>query len=270
MKSMPIASAAVLLAFLGAAPARAAEPMQPSGKWNVDFGDAHCIAMRTYGSPAKPIRLAFKPSPIGDVMQVSVVRVADRKQVDQFDGMLTVDRAPPVKVSILGYGAKSGKTRINTMNLPLSTYQAIRRASSLRVRSSGEVDVAFALSQMEPVARALDLCVTGLRKDWHIGDASEARQTAQPKRSLVSYFHSEDYPDVALTENATGTVEMVMLIDETGKIASCVVTGTSGYASLDAQSCGVITERATFNPGRGPDGKPIKSGATYRIAWKIP
>jgi hypothetical protein len=269
MKMMPVTSAAAVLALLCTTPARGAEPLQPIGKWNVDFGDAHCIALRSYGSPDKPITLAFKPSPIGDVMQVSVLREAGDKQVDQFDGTLTLDQAPPVKVSILGYGSKSGKSRISVMNLPLSTYQAIRGASSLGLRSWGEVDVAFALSQMEPVARALDRCVTALRKDWNIGDASEASQAARPKRRLGSYFHSEDYPRIALQENATGTVEMVMLIEETGKIASCIVTGTSGYASLDAQSCGVITARATFIPGVGPDGKAIRSGATYRIAWKM-
>ena len=44
---MHIASAVALISVLGA-PARATEPLQPAGKWNVDFGDAHCVAMNQY------------------------------------------------------------------------------------------------------------------------------------------------------------------------------------------------------------------------------
>ena len=268
---MTAATAAALLALVCTTPARSAEPMQPIEKWNVDFGDAHCIALRNYGSPANPVRLGLKPSPIGDVMQVSVLRTAANKQVDQFDGTLTLDRASPRKVSILGYGSKSGKTRISTINLPLSTFQAIRGASSLRVRSPGEVDLAFALSQMEPVARALDRCVAGLRKMWHLGEHSAAIKTeASLDKPLRKLFSSNDYPGDAVIANASGTVGLIMLIDETGKTASCMITQASGRASLDAQSCAIIATRGRFSPALGADGKPIKSGTTGRINWKMP
>ncbi|MCY7281042.1 MAG: energy transducer TonB [Sphingomonas bacterium] len=269
MSIMRIVSAVALLTVLATAPARAAEPLQPTAKWNVDFGDAHCIAMRSYGPPDRPITLALKPSPIGDVMQLSVLRVNASKIVDQYEGALTIDRQPPVKVSMLGYAAAAGKTRVSMINLPLATYQPIRSASSLRVQSSG-VDATFALSQMEPVARALDNCVAGLRKAWNITDAAkDIGPSANPKKPLVSYFDGTDYPAVAARGEATGTVALVMLVDEAGKIASCMVTQSSGYASLDAQSCAILTARAKFDPVV-VDGKPVKSGRTYRIRWALP
>jgi hypothetical protein len=271
MKMMPVTSAAAVLALLCTTPARGAEPLQPIGKWNVDFGDAHCIALRNYGSPANPVTLGLKPSPIGDVMQVSVLRSAADKQVDQFDGTLTLDRAPALKVSILGYGSKSGRRRINTMNVPLSTFRAIRSANSLRLRSPGEVDVAFALSQLEPVARALDRCVAGLREVWHLGEHSAViKKEASLDKPLRKLFSSDDYPGDAVIANASGTVALIMLIDETGKTASCMITQASGRASLDAQSCAIIATRGRFSPALGADGKPIKSGTTGRINWKMP
>ena len=63
---------------------------------------------------------------------------------------------------------------------------------------------------------------------------------------------------------------MMLLIDEAGKLANCMVVGTSGYASLDAQSCAVLKERAKFVPALGIDGKPTKSGILQRIRWQMP
>ena len=99
MSIMRLAGAVALFVLLGT-PAGAAEPLQPTDKWNVDFGDAHCIAMRTYGPPDKPIILAFKPSPIGDLVQLSVMSVSGSKAIGQYSGTLAIDGSSPVDVSI--------------------------------------------------------------------------------------------------------------------------------------------------------------------------
>ncbi len=270
MNLIRIASAIALLSLL-TAPTMAAPPLAPTAKWNVDFGDAHCIAMRDYGTAAKPLMLAFKPSPIGDVMQLSVVRANAKNAIDQYDGMIVVDQALRVKVSVLGYPAATGPNRIDSINLPLSDFAPLRTAKFLDVRSSGEIDVSFALSDMAPVTRALDRCVAGLRSLWNIADAAgRIRQGPRPLKPLTAYFKTEDYPTVAVLGNVSGKVEMMTLVDEGGKVQSCMVIATSGYASLDAQSCAIITTRAKFAPALGLDGKPAKSGTMNRIRWVMP
>ena len=267
MKYMRSAGALALLGLL-ASPASAAGPLQPTGQWNVDFGDAHCIAMRDYGTKAAPLFLALKPSPVGDVMQLTVLSASGDKGISQFGGTIAVDEAAPVKVSVLRYPAKSGGLRVVAINLAPDRFRPVRTASVLGVRSASGVSHRFALTQMAPVAAALDRCVAGLRSAWHIGQAGGGvSQPAMPKQPLASYFSTNDYPAVAVRSEATGTVAMVTLIDETGKVASCMVTQTSGYASLDAQSCAIISGRAKFDPALGTDGKPAKSGAIQRIRW---
>lgn len=266
---MHLASAVALISVL-ATPARAAEPLQPTSKWNVDFGDAHCVAMRSYGTPDKPLTLAFKPSPIGDVMQLALVRESTKVNTDEYPGSLAISGAPAMKVSVLAHSIKRGKNRVNSINLPLATYAPVRTATELRLRSSDGVDATFALSDMAAVARALDRCVAGLRKAWNIADAAkDIGPPVTPKKPLPSYFSTDDYPTVAVQGRVSGTVSLVMLIDEAGKVKSCMVTETSGYASLDAQSCAIITRRATFNPAI-LDGKPVKTGTTSRIKWMMP
>ncbi len=268
---MPVASAVALIVVLATAPASAAEPLQPTGKWTVDYGDAHCIAMRSYGPPDKPVTLALKPSPIGDVMQFAVLRAESNAAVDQYGGTITIDGSPPVRVSVLGSPVKGGKQRMSSVNLPTSLFQTIRPAKLVRLRSPGEVDQAFALSQMEPVARALDLCIADLRKVWHLAEAATSiKQVAKPKSPLPDYFSSDDYPATALRARAGGTVGVMLLVDEAGKIKLCTVTATSGHASLDAQTCSIMSRRAAFDPALGLDGKPAKSGQTGRIRWVVP
>lgn len=268
MSILRIASAVALLSVLGT-PAWAAEPMQPTGKWNVDFGDAHCTATRTYGPAGKPITLAFKSAPIGDVMQLTVVRTAGGAEMNQYPGTMTVDGAAPVAVSFLGYPADDRKLRVNSVKLTPATFAPIRTALSVRLRAPSEIDMAFALSQMNAVASTLDRCVLDLRRVWHVGEHSaKLRQAPVSLQPLQKLFSRDDYPRVALRNNGTGTVQAMLLISEAGRIASCMVTETSGHASLDAQTCMILARRARFSPAIGPDGKPAKSATTARIRWK--
>jgi hypothetical protein len=254
-----------LSAATGAAPAA-----KPTGTWNVDFGDAHCIAMRNYGTDAKPVILAFKPSPIGDVVQLTVVRPGVSVEVNQYPGSMTAGGLKPVSVSMLGYRAPSKKSRVTVVNLQRAQFDTLRAASTVRLRASGEIDQAFALAGMEPVTQALDKCMANLRKVWHVAEGSgQVATPAEPRVPLNRLFSERDYPGIAWVQRAGGLVEMMVLIDPAGKVASCMVTGTSGYASLDAQSCAIITERAEFSPAIGTDGKPVRSGAIQRVRWKM-
>ena len=76
----------------------------PTGKWVVDYEDQACVATRQYGTEAKPLFLALKPSPIGDVMQLSVIRKrsSDSLGVEEF-GRVSFDQRRDVPVSMLSF-----------------------------------------------------------------------------------------------------------------------------------------------------------------------
>ena len=57
--------------------------------------------------------------------------------------------------------------------------------------------------------------------------------------------------------------------DERGAVADCSITETSGYATIDAQSCAIIQERAKFEPAIDTQGKPTRSSYSQRITWKL-
>ena len=79
-----------------------AEPRQPTGPWHVDYDTAQCVAMRNYGTEAKPLKFVLKPSPNGSVMRILVIR----------KGSAEVEQAP----ATLRFGAKQLKTNLLGMS----------------------------------------------------------------------------------------------------------------------------------------------------------
>jgi protein TonB len=82
-------------------------------------------------------------------------------------------------------------------------------------------------------------------------------------------FSDDDYPWAAMKKNQSGAITVAVLVDEKGKVSDCTVIETSGVASLDAQSCAIITSRARLRPAVGLDGKPAKGAFVQKIRWEI-
>ena len=87
---------------------------------------------------------------------------------------------------------------------------------------------------------------------------------------ILSWFSPDSYPEEALRAKAEGTVTFEVHVDARGKPSGCVVTESSGHASLDSGTCDVIRRQGLFRPPTGPDGKPVASTYVSKVSWKIP
>src|SRR4051794_29076574 len=90
-----------------------------------------------------------------------------------------------------------------------------------------------------------------------------------PVESLQEIVRPEDYPPEALARNQQGNVGIRIRVDETGAVRDCVVQESSGYASLDVQTCRLVWMRAKFRPARDTSGKPIAANTYAKIGWRI-
>jgi outer membrane biosynthesis protein TonB len=116
----------------------------------------------------------------------------------------------------------------------------------------------------------MDECVADLRQVWNVWDPNGPSKLKQaPKGNVNGLIRSEDYPGIALLQNQQGSLQFVLLIDEGGRVADCTIVETSGVASLDAQSCAILQDKARFTPAIGLDGKPAKSSYFQRVTWRI-
>lgn len=260
----------------------AAAPLQPTSKWHVDFADSQCVASRDYGPEGNPLFLMFKKPPIGDVLQIAVVRNGALELQDQTAGEIQFDERSPIKTSLLEYGVKNLGQRILTLNLKIVD-PALRHASKIRIRTRPEIlkygetlpkaqsDFTFKSTDVPQVLDLLDECAADLRKIWNVWDENYVSATLKsgPYGDIQRLFSAADYPFAAQRREQMGSTKMILLIDEAGKVADCTVTQTSGAASIDAQSCAIVRERGTFRPAIGLDGKPAKSAYTQTITWRL-
>ncbi|MFN3389413.1 MAG: energy transducer TonB [Allosphingosinicella sp.] len=250
----------------------AAEPelRRPAAQWVVDFDESKCVASRKYGSEAEPIHLVLKAPPLGDVMQLAVMREGKNARADQLPATIGLDDGPALKTNMLRYTPSKGALRVHLLNMASADFAQVRQAKTLSIRSGG-LNETFELSQMEPLLKIMDDCVSDLREVWNVGRIPGEPSTHQKRAtgSLYHLFSPNDYPGVSLQQGDTGAVRFVMLVDEAGRVADCTVIETSGVAALDTQSCAVAQDRGRFEPARGADGKPAKDALIQRIVWNI-
>lgn len=260
--------AAVLMT--AAAAGWAAEPRQPTARWVVHFDDAQCVASRNYGTVASPLFLVLKSPPLGDVIQVGVVRPERASGAVQVDGQMTFDNRAPLPVSMLAYTVNEQNHRGYLANLPVQHFAPARTATVIAIRAKGRLDESFAISGLQPLMKVMDRCVADLRRVWNIDQENRAASPLKewPQAEIRGLFRGGDYPAQAMYKNQSGTARLVLLVDERGRVADCTVIETSGAASLDGQSCAILTKRARFKPAIGLDGKPAKGSFIQRIGWE--
>ena len=247
----------------------AAAPLQPTKKWVIEFADEQWVAAREYGSADKPMAIVLKPSPIGDILQMTLVGPAAGRPARQVTATVRIGDEPPIPLRALAFDSKQSKVRLVRINLPGEAAARLAGATAISVSSEGEVDATYALSQMGELTKTLTKCVADLRAFWNIGPEHEPKYRARAKANLASFISDRDYPEMAYEREQGGTVKFVLLIDEAGRVADCTVTESSNVPSLDAQSCAILVQRARFEPATDGTGKPTKDAVVSRITWRM-
>ena len=248
------------------------EARQPSSKWTVDFHESQCVAFRSYGTAAKPLTFALKAPPLGELMELILIRPGrGSKLAEEHDATFRIDSRPPVPIRMIGYAHHEEGRRVSRITLDREALKLLVSAQSLTIDGGARIREGFALSQIGPLLKIMDECVADLRKVWNVaaGDALAPTLKTGAVGTVAGVFRHTDYPQVAIDSEKGGRARVALLIDEKGKVADCTLIETSGVASLDIQSCGIIKMRAKFAPAVGIDGKPAKHAALQAITWRL-
>jgi TonB family protein len=105
-----------------------------------------------------------------------------------------------------------------------------------------------------------------------IGAPLAAAKPAQAPERLrqLSEIVFQNYPARALRAGEQGPVYFVVKLDEKAHPTSCQVTHGSGFPLLDAETCDLIVQHATFKSVLGPNGRPTRSVHEGVVNWRIP
>lgn len=272
-----------MAATLMSSPALSAEKaaMVPNGKWLVNFDDAQCVAIRKYGSDRAPLMLTLKQPPMGDILQMAIVKPGQGREVaEPVKGSLKFDDRLSISQSMTFSGVKQTGNLLFRTNLSRATIDKLAASNRIRVAAGGRLDETLELSQMQSLLKVLNDCAVDLGKIWHVQGQENAPKPGSRDEpppglardldgSLSGLLSADDYPDSALYFGDQGSVKVALLVDERGLVADCTVVDTSSVAALDAQTCALIKQRARFKPAQGDDGKPAKSATTATITWRM-
>lgn len=105
------------------------------------------------------------------------------------------------------------------------------------------------------------------------GDGTGASGSGQGRGSGTKpVWHSgtirnSDYPQDASRTKVGGEVEVRFTIQPTGRVTGCLVSRSSGNASLDAATCRLIQQRFRFRPATDGAGTPVASQYGWRQSW---
>ncbi|EZP72783.1 TonB-like protein [Sphingomonas paucimobilis] len=91
-----------------------------------------------------------------------------------------------------------------------------------------------------------------------------------PRASPGSWFSDKDYPTSESAKGASGTAAFNLLVQEDGGVKDCRIVQSSGSPALDATTCALLKERASFYPARDGKGRKIESIYSGRITWRLP
>lgn len=258
-----------MAALAGTLPVPAtAEPLKPTSPWRVDYSESQCVALRQYGTDAKPLLLILKPSPEGTSMRVLVAQNGSAEP-QQIRESIRFGNSPVRNEDMLLFGDSKTKLRSIAMTIPMAEFRQDAAAADIAV-NGWAVSADLAIVQGPEVVAELDKCIASLKDYWRIDAAAEpGAREAEPMKPLHAYFSPGDYPEEAARHDDQGTVKMTFLVDETGTVRDCSVEGSSGVPTLDTMSCYIIQQRARFKPAVGPDGKPRRSAFTQQVTWRM-
>jgi len=261
---------ASLILTVATSPSAGAEPLTPIKPWNVDYGEAQCLAMREYGKADDPQTLAIRPAPNGETYELIVVRKRSGPTFAEIlKGTVEFGWDAPVKAWLLHYGVKGTKADFYQFRISAAEMDRSRTARSVTLNPGDRPKISFSLENMQALLKSLDECTADLKRYWNM-DAKDGAVAIPSKGDIRTVFTDEDYPSEALGRNQEGAAQFLLLIDEKGKVAGCHVAKPSGVPALDGMGCQVIRERAKFRPALDRQGKPVRSSViTPPVTWRL-
>ncbi|MEO7364862.1 MAG: hypothetical protein ABIW03_00920 [Sphingomicrobium sp.] len=146
------------LAMSGPSPAQSPAE-SPIGNWILERSPAQCVISRQYGPSGAPVTLGFKAPPLGDAVQMVIVRAERRTAVEQSNATITIGQKS-VSTTALAYPLGEHRRRAAyLLNLAGQQSTDLRKVSEIKVKVEGPINRQFELGPMSGAWKQLDDCL---------------------------------------------------------------------------------------------------------------
>ena len=93
---------------------------------------------------------------------------------------------------------------------------------------------------------------------------------ARPRNDPGSWVTESDYRSSWINRGMVGVTRFRLDLAADGRVQSCAITGSSGYAELDKATCTLVTRRARFDPATDGMGAKVSGSYSSSVRWQLP
>jgi TonB family protein len=258
----------MILASIAAIAAAQAAPLQPSSKWNVDYGKEMCTVGRSFGDDG--ITFGFRPDGFAGQggMLVVLQPAKSGARYHEFSQSIEVaDGADPIKVSAKSYYIRERQSRVVTMVVNAEELGRLKAAKSFAVPVSGRERIALAPDNFAAALAALDKCSDDLMGMHGVPMTEIAQATVRTTARRAERWFT--YPSSSRMFGAEGRIVTLIAVSDQGKPTDCRILSQNAEHLLAKSSCETIMRRGDFEPARNASGEAIRSWTTMTITYQI-
>ncbi|MEN3973353.1 hypothetical protein WJS89_11805 [Sphingomicrobium sp. XHP0235] len=260
------------MAFLMAAAALAAAAQaEPASKWQVDFGEAACLAARKYAIDGDDVTMIIKPAAHGLSTEFMLLKDGRSQPALAATATVWLD-GEKIEAKRISYKSDELGQVVSRYTVPVN---AARLASVSRLTfEDGRERTMIDVPRMGGVSDALGKCVSQLRETYNVageglseGPLGGADGAKGDVRSLIT---SDDYPASSVMSGKGGIARAFLLVNAEGRVKDCTLVSYAGDPLVLAQTCNILIERARFKPATDRDCVPTQgSFTTPIIRWMV-
>lgn len=92
----------------------------------------------------------------------------------------------------------------------------------------------------------------------------------RPRNDPGSWVTESDYRSSWINRGMVGVTRFRLELAADGRVQSCAVTGSSGYAELDKATCVLVARRARFDPAKDRTGAKVGGSYSSSVRWQLP
>jgi TonB family protein len=266
---MPQAGAMLRLivsaAVLAASSAGSTVPLQPTGKWTIDYAKDYCVLSRD--PVGTQLGVAFRTRPLAELHDVLIYGprtnapgATSKGQVAAGDGELGALR------SVEEVEPKEKAYRFVIAILTKEELDAVGKEGSMRVKVDGKFDLRVPIPQIEKAFAALRACEDDLARRWSLDTAYLRNWKTPPKPKLTwDKVRKDEWPD---WNRNWGKNKASFTVDETGKVIACHIVESSGSRRMDKALCDGVS-RMPFDPALDAEGRPVRSAQMFGMYWSL-
>lgn len=258
--------------------------LEPSGPWQVDYGEKRCRMGRPVGSgdsagvffieqwyPSRELTWLVAAKPVATLTMRRKLHY-DFPGGDTGDFYFNGATLGDLGTSVSGETSLVSKEAPKVAGLPLVDPTNAAPIDRL-VMSQGKRQIVVRFGPIAEPLKVFNQCLLGLVESWGIDPATQARLAEPPKLinlpALAEYLRKE-YPEGALEKNRIADFTLLAIIEADGTVSRCAVDNATLAEDFDFVQgpCATIKRAARFHPAKDVDGNPMRSYYGNTIAFR--